>query len=185
MRNVLVLAALLLASIGSLAGIRRPEAGITVDRTFSIKLSTEVSSPCVALPAGSVEILLSYGRLTELADVALPPDGHPSSKDIWLRKSGATSVLEKVPSSWRLRLFSQKTPHGCFRLSEREGSYVFLSEIEAGFAAVWDSRVNGFLPVVSVRYKGDRCGDLCGEGFIQLLSPHSKEPLASFEWWIS
>ena len=64
------------------------------------------------------------------------------------------------------------------------GELCVLERIEAGFAAVWDSRVNGFLPGGVSDTKAIGVGTYVAGSF-SFLSPHSKGPLASFEWWIS
>jgi hypothetical protein len=83
-------------------------------------------------------------------------------------------------------LSDNKDQWGCAVLTGQDYpfDYLALSLIEEGETAIYDKETLVFVGYAVIRYFGMVCGDLCGQGDINVDLP-SNAPIFSTQWWVS
>ncbi len=170
----------LAASAPAFAQQPRPAAGTDVDVTRTISLSVKPPSPCISVAATGAMVLLSRDELQALVAA------RPAS---WRTEAERMALISGKRAEGFLATVSQVTDSGDCQAApsqlDAESQYLVLEQLERGRAIVKDSKTGEPVSAVRVRYFGERCGPLCGQGRIMVYLPDGEQPFFVVSWWAS
>ena len=158
----------------------RPPAGVTVDQTRTVDLPAAPPRPCIAVAFQDVTVLLDKAAVERLAAGVSARGTTEREREAFVAAAQAQALLSQLSTA------AARTESGCFAVAgplSADAEYAVLSTLEAGAASVKDRASGQMAAAVRIRYLGERCGPLCGQGEILVYLPAARQPFLVLSWW--